>query len=124
VTVTGITFQKLQSRAKQLHVPFCSDSTLPADRSVLENCCTTSEGGTIGEGTAVRYVGFVVYAKHSILGAEKAATANHHVHINLGKSLALAKCSFLRLGSQAMHAWTPSFAAKDFALGDPSGVPV
>jgi hypothetical protein len=61
--VTLLSSQRLQSKAAQLGVPFGSASALPSDRAVLRNIYTTTDAKTIGEGSRVVYVGYIVKAK-------------------------------------------------------------
>jgi len=116
VTVTDVTFRKLQTRAKAKHVPFGSDGTFPSSRDDLKDIYTTSDGASIVEGTVVRYVGFVIHAKHSntdsgeSCNCGKPDSSNNDVHINLGRSRTLALCSTF-VAEMSPHfrpvAWNP-----------------
>ena len=62
---------------------------VPADRSVLKDLHKTTEGDTIGEGSVVQLIGFLIKAKFSNVG--KGETVNcelpdreeNDIHINL-----------------------------------------
>lgn len=87
-SVTLATFTKLQAASDKKHVHF-GPMALPADRSVLHNLVTTTNGVTIGEGSLVRFVGFVHHALYSdTTGGESCncnqpGRENNDVHIYL-----------------------------------------
>jgi len=120
-TVTDLSFKKLQAKAKQLHIPFGSQSSFPSDRAALQAIYTTSDGATIGEGSVVRYAGFVLSAKHSDLGTgetcncQKPDSSENDVHIGLAQKKGTPACSGL-VAEMSPHfrpvAWNPAFLKK------------
>lgn len=96
--VTQLSFQKLQARAAALKVPFGSQNALPSKRSVLHAIYTTSAGDVIGEGTLVRYVGFVLHARYSNVdtgescNCETPGAERNDIHINLGPTRSTTLC--------------------------------
>ena len=81
---TEFSFTRLQAAAEDAGV-----TGVPADRSVLKDLHRTTEGDTIGEGSVVQLIGFLIKAKFSNVG--KGETVNcelpdreeNDIHINL-----------------------------------------
>jgi hypothetical protein len=66
VTLTYQTFKLLQSAVKNDGtIPFGCPTCLPTDRTKLRDIFTLSNGTRIGEGTLVRYVGFIANPRYS-----------------------------------------------------------
>lgn len=89
IRITVSSFDALQNSAEDLDVPFGSSNQLPPDRSVLQNIATNANGISIGEGSYVVYVGYVMHAK--IAGKESVnchlgTVFNNDTHIHLGNS--------------------------------------
>jgi hypothetical protein len=93
--VTLVSFQRLQSKVTQLGIPFGSAGALPQDRSVLQGIYTTTDGATIGEGSRVVYVGFIVKAKAASkesCNCNGTGVENYDIHVSLGRTYAESKC--------------------------------
>jgi len=60
---TEFSFKRLQAAAEDAGV-----TGVPADRSVLKDLHKTTEGDTIGEGSVVQLIGFLIKAKFSNVG--------------------------------------------------------
>jgi hypothetical protein len=99
VSLTFLTFAKLQQAAEDQHVPFGSDQGLPDDRSALRDLITTSSGQKVGEGTVVRLVAFVVDAHYSNVSKGETVNCKVHgqesndIHIMLGTTTSTPACS-------------------------------
>ena len=98
--VTQVTFRKLQEAVKGIpNVPFGAHGRLPSVRRQLHDILTTTEGDVIGEGTLVKYVGYVLEAHTTNedtgescncyeLGAE-----DNDIHITLGAGVSSSLCN-------------------------------
>jgi hypothetical protein len=83
---TEFSFKQLQKAAEDAGV-----TGVPADRSVLKDLHTTTEGDTIGEGSVVPLIGFLIKGKFSNVG--KGETVNcelpdreeNDIHLNVVK---------------------------------------
>jgi hypothetical protein len=83
---TEFSFKQLQKAAEDAGV-----TGVPADRSVLKDLHTTTEGDTIGEGSVVQLIGFLIKGKFSNVG--KGETVNcelpdreeNDIHLNVVK---------------------------------------
>lgn len=62
---TEFSFTRLQAAAEKAGV-----TGVLADRSVLKNLHKTTEGDTIGEGSVVELIGFLINAKFSNVGRD------------------------------------------------------
>jgi hypothetical protein len=88
--VTRKSFLGLQKAADQDHD--VTPAKPPEDRSTLKNIYTTSEGDSIGEGSVVQFVGFIIDAHYSNVGkgesvnCKKAGRENNDIHILLDES--------------------------------------
>ncbi len=79
VTVTIKSFRSLQAKVDHLTgFPWGSNSTLPSEvqRAKLRDIYTTSDNDTIGEGSVVRFVAFMMHGKHSNTGAGNGEQVN------------------------------------------------
>lgn len=91
--ITNTSFRNLQKKVDKLPASFQwgTPTNLPSDRSPLEDIYTTSNGDTIGEGALLRYVVFLMHAKHSnTSGGEKVncdndGPENNDVHLYLSR---------------------------------------
>jgi hypothetical protein len=96
--VTQLSFRKLQEQAAALKVPFGSQGAIPPKRSVLHAIYKTSLGDMIGEGSLVRYVGFVLHARYSNVdkgescNCERPGAEWNDIHINLGPTRGTSLC--------------------------------
>lgn len=87
--ITRTTFVKLQSAADDAGV---RSGSPPDDRSVLRDLHTTSEGETIGEGSLVELVGFIIDAHYSnvsngeSVNCKKRGRESNDIHIVLDES--------------------------------------
>ncbi|NOT34007.1 MAG: hypothetical protein HOP12_07545 [Candidatus Eisenbacteria bacterium] len=93
--VTLVSFQRLQNKVTQLGIPFGSASAMPTDRAVLRDIYTTTDGMTIGEGSRVVYVGFIVKAKAAgkeSCNCSETGVENTDIHVSLGRTHAEPKC--------------------------------
>jgi hypothetical protein len=114
--VTPLSFKKLQAASKNAGVTFGSDASLPADRSALQGLYKTSNGDTIGEGSLVRLVAFLIDAHYSnVSGGESvncktSGKESNDIHILLGKTAQTAPCSSVT-AEMSPHfrptGWTP-----------------
>jgi hypothetical protein len=101
VRVTHNTFFRLsgriETRLTNMGVPFGTPTQIPDSRDMLDDVLTVG-GVSIGEGSVVRYVGFVLEAHHSnVSGGEKvncdrSGLRNNDIHIALGPSPNTVPC--------------------------------
>ena len=79
-----VSFKKLQKAAEDAGV-----KGVPADRSVLSDLHTTTEGDTIGEGSVVQFIGFLIKSKFSNVGSGETVNCNlpareeNDIHVNI-----------------------------------------
>jgi uncharacterized protein YgiM (DUF1202 family) len=98
VLLTFDSFLKLQKAAEEDNIPFGGGQSLPKDRSVLRNLSKSDSGATVGEGTVVRLVAFVVDAHYSNVSNGETVNCNlkgkenNDIHIMLGQSADAAAC--------------------------------
>jgi hypothetical protein len=77
---------------------FTSDNP-PADRSGLQDLYITSDGNTIGEGSLVQFVGFILDAHHSnvtkgeSVNCKRRGRENNDIHIVLAESKTVNFCN-------------------------------
>lgn len=87
--VSRWSFVRLQRAADEAGV---HRGTPPADRSALQDLYTTSDGNTIGEGSLVRFVGFILDAHYSNVSNGESVNCKRHgredndIHIVLDES--------------------------------------
>jgi hypothetical protein len=91
------TLQEKATRLREQHkLKFGTRSSLPDDRTVLQKLWTTSDGNTIGEGSVVRFVGFVwgtkKEGKESVNCSVSAKKEDTDVHIVLTENPGDAEC--------------------------------
>ena len=92
VTVTHRTIIALQKKAEELDIPFGSSSKIPADRKVLRNILTLSNARKIGEGSVVRYVGFITHPRYSnrskgeSVNCKVGGAENNDIHLDLARN--------------------------------------
>lgn len=82
-------FDTLQNRVEDLNIPFGSSQQLPPDRSVLRNLTNDAEGVSVGEGSYVVFVGYVMHAKiasQESVNCHKGTVFNNDTHIHVGLS--------------------------------------
>ena len=82
VPVTQLSFVQLQQTVQQKHIPFGNGTHLPEDRAVLKGLYKTSFGDTIGEGTLVAYVGYVLDAHYSDVSDGESVNCKLHGKVN------------------------------------------
>lgn len=76
-----------------------TSGTPPADRSGLQDLYTTSDGNTIGEGSLVQFVGFILDAHHSnvtngeSVNCKQKGRENNDIHIVLAESKSVNFCN-------------------------------
>jgi len=98
VLITLLSFRNLQAAVEQRNIPFGDSQHLPSDRSVLRSIYTTSVGDTIGEGTLVTYVGYVLNAHFSDVSSGESVNCkllgrmNNDIHITLAGSKNSSPC--------------------------------
>ena len=98
VEVTVSSFLDLQQAAEDHGIPFGSSKSLPPDRSVLKNLLQRRGGTTLGEGTKVQLVAFIVDAKNSnvskgeSVNCKKGGKERNDIHISLAKKPTDALC--------------------------------
>jgi hypothetical protein len=89
VRVSRWSFKRLQSASDE--AGFTSGRP-PADRSDLQDLYTTSDGNTIGEGSLVQFVAFIIDAHHSnvrkgeSVNCTRGGRENNDIHIVLAQS--------------------------------------
>jgi len=91
LTVTYDTFKALQKKAEDDEIPFGSSNSLPGDRESLRDIYKMPSGKRIGEGSVVRYVGFISHPRYSNTGKGKGESVNcklpdkenNDIHIDL-----------------------------------------
>jgi hypothetical protein len=83
---TEFSFKRLQAAAEDAGV-----TGVPADRSVLKALHTTTEGDTIGEGSVVQLIGFLIKGKFSNVGTGETVNCKlpdreeNDIHLNVVK---------------------------------------
>jgi hypothetical protein len=83
---TEFSFKRLQAAAEDAGV-----TGVPADRSVLKDLHTTTEGDTTGEGSVVQLIGLLIKAKFSNVGTGETVNCElpdreeNDIHINVVK---------------------------------------
>ena len=116
VPVTQADFVGLQAAVDKAGIPSGSPKKLPADRKVLLNLFTTSGGATIGEGTKVRFVAFVLKAHYSDVGSGEAVNCGqkgnepNDIHIPTVQDMSDEECASIT-AEMSPHSrpagWTP-----------------
>lgn len=109
---TQLTFERLQQAADEIRQDHqLGPHTLPDDRSNLRgNIHTTSEGDELGEGSLVRYVGFLVeghFSKAEDVNCDRAGQQNFDMHLAFSKtkpSLTITKAQGEALECRSMTA--------------------
>src|SRR5574337_461918 len=92
VRVTLNTFVQLQTAAEDAGIPFGSGLHLPPDRSLLKDLVAAPSGATVGEGTVVSYIAYIIDAHPSNLSRGESVNCklpgpdNNDIHIMLGRS--------------------------------------
>jgi len=93
--ITRWSFVKLQKAADDAGV---RSGRPPEDRAPLLDLYTTSDGNTIGEGSLVQFVGFILDAHHSnvskgeSVNCKKGGRENNDIHIVLDESKTADSC--------------------------------
>jgi len=91
-------FINLQATVQREHIPFGSAQQLPDDRSVLHNIYKTAFGNTVGEGTLVKYVGYILNAHYSDVSDGESVNCkmlgkiNNDIHITLSSTPTASPC--------------------------------
>src|ERR1700686_4659856 len=116
VAVTLADFVDLQTAVDKAGIPSGSPKKLPPDRKVLQNLYTGSGGATIGEGTKVRFVAFVLKAHYSDVGTGEAVDCGENgkepndIHIPTVQDMSDAECASIT-AEMSPHSrpagWTP-----------------
>jgi hypothetical protein len=93
IRVTNNTFfrleQRIETRLTQMNIKWGTPQQIPASRDMLGDVLTQG-GVSLGEGSVVRYVAFVLDAHHSNLSGgekvncDKSGEKNNDIHISLG----------------------------------------
>lgn len=101
VRITHTTFSRLQQRIEtrlaDMGIAWGTPTQIPDSRNMLDNVHTVG-GVSIGEGSVVRYVGFVLEAHHSNLqdgekvNCDLPDEENNDIHISLGPSPNTVPC--------------------------------
>jgi hypothetical protein len=126
VAVTPADLVGLQAAVVAAGIPFGSTKKLPADRKALQNLFTTSGGATIGEGTKVRLVAFVLKAHYSDVGTGEAVNCGENgnepndIHIPTVQDMSDGECASIT-AEMSPHSRPPGWTPK--ALTTP-GVPM
>jgi tetratricopeptide (TPR) repeat protein len=98
VVVTHATFAQLQRAVDRLSIP-AGPRRQPADRSVLHNLLTIRPGVTIGEGSLVQLVTFIVTAHFADVESGESVNCNlsgkenNDIHVVLGESPDIDLCN-------------------------------
>jgi hypothetical protein len=98
VAINQFTFTKLQAAVEQKGIAFGNTQHLPADRSVLRSVYTTTTKNTIGEGTRVAYVGYVLEAHPSDVSSGEDVNCklhgavNNDIHVTMAPTPTTALC--------------------------------
>jgi len=93
VRITLNTLKRLQNAAEHKAIPFGASSSLPADRSVLNDLIKMPDGAKVGEGTLVRLAAFLNDAHFSNVSNGEAVNCklkgkeNNDIHIALTTGL-------------------------------------
>jgi len=94
-TATNLTYQdflRLQKAADDAEIEFGSHARVPKDRSALKNIITSASGKHVGEGSIVRYVGFVSHPRNSnkskgeAVNCKRGGAESNDIHIDLLRS--------------------------------------
>jgi len=94
-TPVNLTFQhfiKLQKAAEDANIPFGSHARVPEDRNALKNLVVGPGGRRVGEGSVVRYVGFVSHPRYSnrskgeAVNCKRGGAEHNDIHIDLLRS--------------------------------------
>jgi len=99
VPVTQLSFVKLQQAVEAKNIPFGSASHIPEDRSVLRALYTTTFGDTIGEGSLVTYVGYILNAHFSDVSSGESVNCkmlgkiNNDIHVTLAGTPTANPCT-------------------------------
>jgi hypothetical protein len=92
VNLTFQHFIRLQKAAEDAEVPFGSHNNVPEDRTVLKNLIAGPGSVRIGEGTIVRYVGFVSHPRYSnrskgeVVNCKTGGADHNDIHLDLVRS--------------------------------------
>src|SRR6266516_1037592 len=92
VNLTFQHFIRLQKAAEEAEIPFGSHNRVPEDRTVLNNLIAGPGGVRIGEGTIVRYVGFVSHPRYSnrskgeAVNCKTGGAEHNDIHLDLVRS--------------------------------------
>jgi hypothetical protein len=90
VTLTYQNFKSLQTAVKNDGtIPFGCPTCIPDDRSKLRNIFTLPNGTKVGEGSLVRYVGFIAHPRYSntsggeAVNCKRNTQANNDIHVDM-----------------------------------------
>jgi len=84
IHTTFFTFRQLQAKTEAARI-----TGVPANRTPLQGLHTTSDGDTIGEGSVVQLIGFLIKGKFSNVGSGESVNCDLHdreendIHLNL-----------------------------------------
>jgi hypothetical protein len=90
VTVNYNTFIRLMRKAEDERIPYGSDGSVPADRSVVKGSLSDC-GVTLGEGTLVRFVAQPIEARRSnvqngeSVNCGESGNEDNDIHVNVGQ---------------------------------------
>lgn len=102
VPTTQATFVQLQGSAGRRGVPFGSPGRLPSDRAILKSLYMEN-GKQLGEGTLVRFAGFLLSAHYSNVASGEAVNCrlrgadNNDISISLGQAPDDDLCNSIRV---------------------------
>ena len=94
-TPINLTFQhfvKLQKAAEKAGITFGNHARVPEDRGPLKNLIVGPGGKRVGEGSIVRYVGYVSHPRYSnrskgeAVNCKKGGAENNDIHLDLVRS--------------------------------------
>jgi hypothetical protein len=113
-------FDALQRRVEQIGIRSGNSSRLPSDRSQLKNLATNSEGKSVGEGSYVVFVGYVLdsfFSAAESVNCYRLGAESHDIHIELGLSTSDELCK--RVIAEIIPHFRPAaystFPSKEFA---------
>ena len=81
-TLTWQNFKALQKAAEDADIPFGGSNNLPPDRTKLRGIFALPSGQKIGEGSVVRYVGFISNPRYSNTRKRSDGSAGESVNCN------------------------------------------
>jgi hypothetical protein len=109
ILTTITTYDLLQAKVVEADMDFGSSANLPEDRDALKNIATSADGVTIGEGSYVVFVGFMLDAhstsKESV-SCQKGTVGFLDIHISLARTKNASLCN--SIGAEIIPHFRPS----------------